>query len=434
MQNKKVTASAIISELQSSDMYIQVRGRLCDMKTNANGVAVTEAFIDEIIANEDKYIGIPLCADVRGLLNNKNIGHMYNRATGEFMSTIVGSMIHFEKEVENGNASLIINARIMKRYKAVCAAIANLFAEGRLKFSFEITCGDYEELDDGTMVIDASDLNYLEGAAIVTFPACEDAVAMELVAECLRKEGENMADQELIVETAEAEAQTEAVAEVEQAAVEEVPQTEETAEVEPVVETATTIVRQEHTESDCVHTYDTETGVETHECITHEVCIDGPVETMASDSEKPATEVAEEPDEEEDKEEEKCECNAESAKEKTAAEACDGDDEKDEECNAALAEADSVPEGELLKAFAELKDSLQSIRSELAALKEHYIKNEVTAKAEASPEELQAETIIADQEKKWTLVNPFVSNMSVPPNKYRLLEKEEGRKEAYTLI
>ena len=228
MQNKKVTASAIISELQSSDMYIQVRGRLCDLKTNANGVAVTEGFIDEIIANEDKYIGIPLCADVRGLLNDKTIGHMYNRATGEFMSTIVGSMIHFEKEVEDGNASLIINARIMKRYKAVCAAVANLFAEGRLKFSFEITCGDYQELDDGTMIIDASDLNYLEGAAIVTFPACEDAVAMELVAECLRKEGENMADQEMIVETAETE-ETAEVAETETSLAEETVAAEQTA-------------------------------------------------------------------------------------------------------------------------------------------------------------------------------------------------------------
>lgn len=421
MQNKKVTASAIISELQSSDMYIQVRGRLCDLKTNANGVAVTEGFIDEIIANEDKYIGIPLCADVRGLLNDKTIGHMYNRATGEFMSTIVGSMIHFEKEVEDGNASLIINARIMKRYKAVCAAVANLFAEGRLKFSFEITCGDYQELDDGTMIIDASDLNYLEGAAIVTFPACEDAVAMELVAECLRKEGENMADQEMIVETAETE-ETAEVAETETSLAEETVAAKQTAETEAAVETATMIVRQEHTECDCVHTYDTDTGTETHECTEHVVCVDGPVETMASDSS----------DDDEDKEDD-CECNAEASEEKEVAEDCKEDDEKDEECNAALAEANDVPDGEWQNVIAELKESLQNIQSELAALKEHYIKTEVIAEAEASEEEPQAETVIADQEKKWTLVNPFVSEMSVP-NKYRLLEKQEKRTDAYTLI
>jgi len=82
MQVKTFVASAIISELQSSDIYLTVKARLFDLNANLNGVRVTAAFLDEIVNNEEKYIGIPLCADVRGLLANETIGHMYDKRTG----------------------------------------------------------------------------------------------------------------------------------------------------------------------------------------------------------------------------------------------------------------------------------------------------------------------------------------------------------------
>ena len=414
MQNKTVTASAIISELQSSDMYISVRGRLCDLKTNANGVAVTEAFIDEIVSNEEKYIGIPLCADVRGLLNDRTIGHMYNRATGEFMSTIVGSMIHFEKEVADGNVSLIINARIMKRYKAVCSAIVNLFSENRLKFSFEITCGDYQELEDGTLLIDASENNYLEGVAIVTFPACEDAVAMELVAECLRKEGEEMADEEKAVEISEIETAAEEAVTHEQ---EPESVNAQSAEAEETVEataedsqTAEIVVQQTHRETDISRAYDTETGNEITEIVEHEIntteCHD--TISMAEDS---CTD-----DEEERKEE-----------------------DSEELAETEVKDAESVTASEEpAVTLAEIMESIQAIRLELAAMKEQYAQHTAIAEAEDSEEVTaeaspETETIVADQEKKWTLISPFTTDISVP-NKYRLLEKEEGHKGDYTLL
>ena len=386
-------------------------------------MAVTEAFIDEIVANEEKYIGIPLCADVRGLLNDRTIGHMYNKATGEFLSAIVGSIIHFEKEVVDGNASLIINARIMKRYKAVCSAVAKLFAEGRLKFSFEIACSDYTELEDGTMLIDASENNYLEGAAIVTFPACEDAVAMELVAECLRKEGENMADQEMIVETAEAMeevAENEEISEeIETQKVTETAETEETVNAEESVnaeeEMATVIVRQSHEEYDSVNTYDTDTGEETHESISHRVEVCQPVESMAEDN------TNKDDDEEEEKEDDEAVDTA-------------AKDKKDDRCETAETEEAQTAEQTLITTIAELRDSINELKSELAAIKEHHSNIEVTAETE-DPEqpESEPEVVTADQEKKWTLVNPFTSEMSVP-KKYSLLEKDSGRQGAYTLI
>ena len=355
---------------------------------------------------------------------------MYNKATGEFLSAIVGSMIHFEKEVVDGNASLIINARIMKRYKAVCSAVAKLFAEGRLKFSFEIACSDYEELEDGTMVIDASENNYLEGAAIVTFPACEDAVAMELVAECLREEGENMADQEMIVETAEEVTQEETVETAEttvakeqttETAEEQQPeevQAEETAETEEVaeqqVETATVIVRQTHEETEQVHTYDTETGEETHEMISHEVTVCTPVESMAEDSNKEDMPEDDEDEEKEDKATEEAACK----------------DKKNEQC-ASESEPDLKT---LITTIAELRDSMNELKSELAAIKEHHSNIQVTAEAEESEQtESEPEVVTADQEKKWTLISPFTSEMSTP-RKYTLLEKDSGRQGSYTLV
>lgn len=48
----KIIASAIVSELQSSDIFMTIKARLFDLKANLNGARVTEAFLDEIVANE----------------------------------------------------------------------------------------------------------------------------------------------------------------------------------------------------------------------------------------------------------------------------------------------------------------------------------------------------------------------------------------------
>ena len=131
---------------------------------------------------------------------------MYNQATGEFMSSTIGAMQNFERiDAEDGTGSLVFTARIMKRYTKVCNALAQLFSEGKLKFSFEVACGEYTTAEDGTIIIDADTSNYLEGAAVVTFPACEEAVALELVAECLNERGEKNMNGETEIKTAESE-------------------------------------------------------------------------------------------------------------------------------------------------------------------------------------------------------------------------------------
>lgn len=196
LEQKKFTAEAVISEIQSSDIYLTIKARLFDLQANLNGVRVTRDFMDEIVANESKYVGIPLYADIHGLIAKQPIGHMYNPRTGEFLSTQIGSFCHYEEEITEENVCLIGYARVMKRNKTVCKAIEDLYRDGNLKFSFELSCGSYSTDENGVIVIDVHPSNYFEGEAIVTFPACQEAVALQLVAECLNKGDDNMTTEE----------------------------------------------------------------------------------------------------------------------------------------------------------------------------------------------------------------------------------------------
>lgn len=230
-------ASAAISEIQSSDIYLTVKARLFDLKPNKNHMRVTEAFMDEIVGNEDKYIGIPLCADVRGLIDHRKIGHMYDAATGKYYSSFIGSFYHFEKEASDDDVYLVGYARIMKRHEDICAAVNELYCQGRLLFSFEISCRNYRR-EDGIIVIDADEQNFLEGAAIVSDPACPEAAALQLVAECLKGD-EPMDEKEKVAAEQTEEIQAEAEKEMEDVTAEANPETEAaeaTAETAPALE------------------------------------------------------------------------------------------------------------------------------------------------------------------------------------------------------
>lgn len=310
MSQRFVTFASVISEIQQSDLFMTVKARILETpKANLNGARVTPAFVDEIIANEDRYIGLPLYADVKALKrgNYNRLGHLYDSKTGEFHSTQIGSFYQFEKEEigENEGAYLVGYARIPKRDKDLSKAIAELFADGSLKFSFEISCGEYTELDDGTFEIDASENNFLEGTAIVTFPACEEAVALEFVAQREADDTERgeteMAEVETKAEVVETEATAEAVKANAEAVETEVTETEdaacnkdkekaeetacedkketveaETAEAEVSEEnkeTAAVIVHECHEVTESVYAYDTESGVDVSQRVSVETCV-----------------------------------------------------------------------------------------------------------------------------------------------------------------
>lgn len=449
MNRMKTCFASVISEIQQSDIYLTVKARLFETPgANLNGVRVTPAFLAEIVDHQEKYVGLPLCADVKNLANGdyQHLGHLYDAEKGEFHSAQIGSFYRYEREETNDGAALIGYARIMKRNKAVCRAISELFADGKLKFSFEISCGSYRELEDGTIEIDAAEDNFLEGAAVVTFPACESAVALDLVAECNsiaddRREGEqemtNTNETEVVAEAAIEESAVE-LASAEELAAKVVVEDHVTVDNVKVVDTETGNVMEDHN----VHETHTETVVqepeiplvpvdnsvavvefadnginsETAACSDEEKkeCAEeaeGPMAENASENEVASTEIAEDND-----------CDSEEHTDEVASTTMDATT-----VNISVASVDSEEEkqDQLSQLIAELRSSLQSIRVELAELKDKLNEQPVTVIAEAASE-------------KSNQPNPFMADIQNDENKpsghkYSLLETEESIS-SYTLV
>ena len=444
----KLTFASVISEIQQSDVFMTVKARICEApQANLNGARVTEAFIDEIVGNTARYVGLPLYADKKALIsgNYNRLGHLYDSKTGEFHSTQIGSFYRFEKQTNGENCYLVGYARIPKRNKKLSKAISELFAEGALKFSFELSVGEYEELDDDTILIDASENNYLEGTAIVTYPACEDAVALELVAQKAdetRKGDEEMAEVENKAEVVETEAAQPELAEEKK--VEEVSEEDETAackkkkaeeenleeETDETVackkkeqaeeETAAVVTREYHDETHVQVAYDTETGKEIRQAVT--------VSTETSDVQEGTlvettdgihvaeTEVAAKDDDSgnlpsiEEVEQENVQIEEPSKPENPV---------ELETPEQPAPETPAEPEPEVTaekktaeEMIAELYDMVISMKSEIAELKEHKQ--------------------IAEAKSVTGEINPFMGDLNAQ-GKYSLLEKET-KTNSYSLL
>ena len=461
----KLVFASVISEIQQSDVFMTVKARICEAPAaNLNGARVTEAFIDEIVGNEKRYVGLPLYADVKALTNGNynRLGHLYDVRTGEFHSTQVGSFYKFEKQVNGENCYLVGYARIPKRNKKLSKAISELFADGALKFSFELSVGEYEELDDDTILIDASENNYLEGTAIVTYPACEDAVALELVAQKAddtRKGDEEMAEVENKAEVVETEATqpelaeekveetAETVSEDETAAckkkensedenaeeetackdkknAEEEVSEEETAckdkknaEQVQAEETAAVVMHETHVERHEQCAYDTDTGKEVCQAVT--------IETHASDVTEGTLvetangiQVAEAGDGDGgDSTETPAEPTPEPAADPNPATDDNSGGSSVTDPEPAAEEEDVVVDMDQKKTaeqmIAELMEMINGLKSEIAELKEQK------QVAEVKP-------VIGE-------VNPFVDTLKAE-NKYSLLEKVRANTSSYSLL
>ena len=181
------TASDIaISEEKTNDIFLTITMRMFSTRANRNGEGVTEAFIDEIVGNQEKYECQPLYVDIRKLCNRNyaSMGHMYNRFTGKFESTQIGGFSSFIKVVDEYGVSLYGEARIPKREEQVCECVTELYNMGVLSFSFEIRyCPEDTVTIDGVNYVDVSEQNSLTGMAIVSVPAYQESVAFSLVAE-----------------------------------------------------------------------------------------------------------------------------------------------------------------------------------------------------------------------------------------------------------
>ena len=173
-----------VSELKSNRKYFSVSMRMFSTRANLNKCAVTEAFIDEIIANKSDYVCMPLCADVSKLKRKdyRGLTHMYDKTTGTFLAEEIGSFYDYEKVSDEFGVSLIGYARINKRSQLVCEAIQELQDNNALNFSFEISAG-LVDVVDGISIVDANEANELTAMAVVSVPAYPESKALELVAE-----------------------------------------------------------------------------------------------------------------------------------------------------------------------------------------------------------------------------------------------------------
>ena len=110
MDAKKLflTASDIaISEEKTNDIFLTVTMRMFSTRPNRNRQGVTEAFIDEIVANQDKYGCLPLYVDIKRLCsrNYSSMGHMLDWDTGRFETTQIGGFFAFTKVIDEYGVS-----------------------------------------------------------------------------------------------------------------------------------------------------------------------------------------------------------------------------------------------------------------------------------------------------------------------------------------
>ena len=51
----------------SNKHYMSLKMRMMSTRVNLNNMRVTEQFIDDIVANSNEYVGMPLCVDLAKL-------------------------------------------------------------------------------------------------------------------------------------------------------------------------------------------------------------------------------------------------------------------------------------------------------------------------------------------------------------------------------
>ena len=192
MENEKrlsflASEVAIAEDEKLNPVFLNIKMKLADNAGNRNNEGITAAFISDLIKRQEEFDCLPFYADVKNLLarNYDKLGHMYNRITRKFASTQIGSLTDFYSETDNdGIISLYATARVPKREQEICIRLAELYDLGKLCVSFEVRYNPEDTIEkDGVLFIDASEDNALTGIALVSVPACEDAVALDMVAE-----------------------------------------------------------------------------------------------------------------------------------------------------------------------------------------------------------------------------------------------------------
>ena len=189
-QNKLVLLAEdvmISEEAKLNPVFLTIDVKLCDDQLNANKEGVTGRFIADVVNRAGDFTCLPFYADKQNLLaqNYEALGHMYNRATRKFGTSMIGSMTEFYSDVDqDGVMSLYGKIKVPKRDRDVCLRLVDLYEMGHFAVSFEVSYDARELiLKNGGKYIDASENSSLTGLCLVWRPACESAYALDLVAE-----------------------------------------------------------------------------------------------------------------------------------------------------------------------------------------------------------------------------------------------------------
>ena len=94
-------------------------------------------------------------------------------------------MLNFRIVSENSIDYLQATVRIPKRESEICECLTEMYEQGLLCFSFEVTYRpeDTHMATGGARIIDVGPHNALTGVAVVSKPAYAESVALDLVAE-----------------------------------------------------------------------------------------------------------------------------------------------------------------------------------------------------------------------------------------------------------
>jgi hypothetical protein len=201
-QLKLESQKLLLNNEKSNDIFMEWDVLLLKNDVNLNGYYFTEGFIDEIVDNQDKYIGIPITVDM-SKLQDKNfleLGHNYSHINNKFYTDQIGSYVGFEKVYdETGIAQLIGHARVSKRNTDLVSLLMELYnSESGINLSVEVLAQEYHVNENNWLVIDKNPTNYLIADCIVSFPAEPNSKVLKLVSEILSKEN-NILDSQVVI-------------------------------------------------------------------------------------------------------------------------------------------------------------------------------------------------------------------------------------------
>ena len=197
MKNERISIKNKIFELnESNDIYMTLNFPILSNDVNYNNLQFTDDFINGVVENKDKYIGIPLVVNREKLESGEydDLGHELK--DGQLLTDQVGSHVDFWSEEIDGALCLMSSIRVMKRFPNVCEAIVELYNNGDLESSCEVLVSDYLEITEDKVrkVHYNGGKNIYIGSAIVSEPAESRSRATLLVAEAYKKDIEEKGD------------------------------------------------------------------------------------------------------------------------------------------------------------------------------------------------------------------------------------------------